>query len=178
MLTLRRSIKELRDESVEQKTIWARVFSPLTLTQTIVKSNLSSTVWSNIFTNCKRTSSFFNRLKKDKKLKRQNIETYKYSYHLVAQCDFVSTINYSASGQCLRYFVTVVLCVRFGIASILLCERYVVIKAVRVPSLWRSCPIGSLSNDDGDSNEKGKKAIGLYQQNNNFARDHASLYSY
>ena len=147
MLTLRRSIKELRDESVEQKTIWARVFSPLTLTQTIVKSNLSSTVWSNIFTNCKRTSSFFNRLKKDKKLKRQNIETYKYSYHLVAQCDFVSTINYSSSRQCLRYFVTLFVCL-------------------------------FVSNDDGDSNENGKKAIGLYQQNNNFARDHASLYSY
>ena len=32
--------------------------------------------------------------------------------------------------------------------------------------------IGSLSNDDGDSdgNENGKKAIGLDWQNNNFAR--------
>ena len=29
--------------------------------------------------------------------------------------------------------------------------------------------IGSLSNDDGDGNEKGKKAIGFDQQNNNFA---------
>ena len=36
-----------------------------------------------------------------------------------------------------------------------------------------SSTIGSLSNDDGDVNENGKKAIGLYQQNNNFARDHA-----
>ena len=30
--------------------------------------------------------------------------------------------------------------------------------------------IGSLSNDDGDVNENGKKAIGLDWQNNNFAR--------
>ena len=30
--------------------------------------------------------------------------------------------------------------------------------------------IGSLSNDDGDLNENGKKAIGLDWQNNNFAR--------
>ena len=30
--------------------------------------------------------------------------------------------------------------------------------------------IGSLSIDDGDRNENGKKAIGLDQQNNNFAR--------
>ena len=29
--------------------------------------------------------------------------------------------------------------------------------------------IGSLSNNDGDSNENGKKAIGLDWQNNNFA---------
>ena len=29
--------------------------------------------------------------------------------------------------------------------------------------------IGSLSNNDGDSNESGKKAIGLDWQNNNFA---------
>ena len=29
---------------------------------------------------------------------------------------------------------------------------------------------GSLSNDDGDGNEKGKKAMGLDKQNNNFAR--------
>ena len=28
--------------------------------------------------------------------------------------------------------------------------------------------IGSLSNDDGDGNENGKKAIGLDWQNNNF----------
>ena len=39
-----------------------------------------------------------------------------------------------------------------------------------------SSTIGSLSNDEGDVNENGKKAIGLYQQNNNFARDHAFLY--
>ena len=31
-------------------------------------------------------------------------------------------------------------------------------------------PLGSLSNDDGDVNENGKKAIGLDWQNNNFAR--------
>ena len=30
--------------------------------------------------------------------------------------------------------------------------------------------IGSLSNDDGDVNENGEKAIGLDWQNNNFAR--------
>ena len=30
--------------------------------------------------------------------------------------------------------------------------------------------IGSLSNDDGDVNENGKKAIGLFWQNNNSAR--------
>ena len=29
--------------------------------------------------------------------------------------------------------------------------------------------LGSLSNDDGDGNEDGKKAIGLDWQNNNFA---------
>ena len=34
---------------------------------------------------------------------------------------------------------------------------------------WR-LTIGSLSNDDGDLNENGKKAIGLDWQNNNFAR--------
>ena len=30
--------------------------------------------------------------------------------------------------------------------------------------------MGSLSNNDGDGNENGKRAIGLYEQNNNFAR--------
>ena len=30
--------------------------------------------------------------------------------------------------------------------------------------------VGSLRNDDGDSNENGKKAIGLDKKNNNFAR--------
>ena len=30
--------------------------------------------------------------------------------------------------------------------------------------------MGSLSNDDGDGNENGKKVNGLYKQNNNFAR--------
>ena len=30
--------------------------------------------------------------------------------------------------------------------------------------------LGSLSNDDGDLNENGKKAVGLDWQNNNFAR--------
>ena len=34
----------------------------------------------------------------------------------------------------------------------------------------RHLAIGSLSNDDGDVNENGKKAIGLDWQNNNFAR--------
>ena len=36
--------------------------------------------------------------------------------------------------------------------------------------------IGSLSNDDGDGNENGKKAIGLDKQNNNFARAARFLY--
>ena len=36
--------------------------------------------------------------------------------------------------------------------------------------------VGSLSNDDGDGNENGKKVIGLDKQNNNFARDHAFLH--
>ena len=30
--------------------------------------------------------------------------------------------------------------------------------------------MGSFSNNDGDGNENGKKTIGLYEQNNNFAR--------
>ena len=32
-----------------------------------------------------------------------------------------------------------------------------------------------LSNDDGDGNEKGKKAIGLDWQNNNFARCYTTI---
>ena len=39
-----------------------------------------------------------------------------------------------------------------------------------------SCTLGSLSNDDGDGNDNGKKAIGLDWQNNNFA--HASHFFY
>ena len=39
-----------------------------------------------------------------------------------------------------------------------------------VPHSWKLRLLGSLSNDDGDGNEKGKKAVGLDQQNNNFAR--------
>ena len=35
---------------------------------------------------------------------------------------------------------------------------------------WRYMIIACLSNDDGDGNENGKKAIGLDWQNNNFAR--------
>jgi len=35
---------------------------------------------------------------------------------------------------------------------------------------------GSLSNDDGDGNEDGKKAIGLDWQNNNFERASRFLY--
>ena len=35
---------------------------------------------------------------------------------------------------------------------------------------WQSTTIESLSNDDGDGNENGKKAKGLDWQNNNFAR--------
>jgi len=34
----------------------------------------------------------------------------------------------------------------------------------------RSLTLGSLTNDDGDGNENGTKAIGLDWQNNNFAR--------
>ena len=34
---------------------------------------------------------------------------------------------------------------------------------------WQSTTIESLSNDDGDGNENGKKAKGLDKQNNNFA---------
>ena len=41
-----------------------------------------------------------------------------------------------------------------------------------------SCTIilGSLSNNEGNSNEDGKKAIGLDWQNNNIAREHSFLY--
>ena len=39
-----------------------------------------------------------------------------------------------------------------------------------------SCTLGSLSNDDGDGNDNGKKAIGLDKQNNNFARASRFLY--
>ena len=35
---------------------------------------------------------------------------------------------------------------------------------------YRYLLLGSLSNDDCDGNENGKKAIGLDKQNNNFAR--------
>ena len=38
------------------------------------------------------------------------------------------------------------------------------------PSKILDLSLGSLSNDDGDGNENGKKAIGLDWQNNNFAR--------
>ena len=49
-----------------------------------------------------------------------------------------------ASRQCLRHCVTIICARRFFsprviIASILLWERFLVIKAVRVRSLWRSC---------------------------------------
>ena len=36
--------------------------------------------------------------------------------------------------------------------------------------------MGSLSNDDGDVNENGNKAVGLAGQNNNIALHHAFLY--
>ena len=36
-------------------------------------------------------------------------------------------------------------------------------------SIWWTL-IGSLSNDDGDGNENGEKAIGLDKQNNNYSR--------
>ena len=38
------------------------------------------------------------------------------------------------------------------------------------PSPYYSYILGSLSNDDGDVNENGKRAIGSDWQNNNFAR--------
>ena len=38
------------------------------------------------------------------------------------------------------------------------------------PSKILDLSLGSLSNDDGDGNENGKKAIGVDWQNNNFAR--------
>ena len=39
-------------------------------------------------------------------------------------------------------------------------------------NIWRLCQerLGSLSNDDGDGNENGKKVKGLDKQNINFAR--------
>ena len=37
--------------------------------------------------------------------------------------------------------------------------------------------MGDLSNDNGDGNEHGIKAIGLYWQNNNFARASRFLYN-
>ena len=53
-------------------------------------------------------------------------------------------------------------------------------KKCDVTLLWQQnfwiTTLGSLSNDDGDGNENGKKAIGLDKQNNNFASDHAFLY--
>ena len=36
-------------------------------------------------------------------------------------------------------------------------------------NLWITT-MGSLSNDDGDGNENGKKSVRLHQKNNNFAR--------
>ena len=40
------------------------------------------------------------------------------------------------------------------------------------------CLLGSISNDDGDGNENGKKSTELDKQNNNFARAfHAFLYT-
>ena len=35
--------------------------------------------------------------------------------------------------------------------------------------------VGSFSDKDGDGNENGKKAIGLYQQNNNLPMHHTFL---
>ena len=36
--------------------------------------------------------------------------------------------------------------------------------------------MGSLSNDDGDGNENGKKSVRLHQKNNNFAFARASRF--
>ena len=47
----------------------------------------------------------------------------------------------------------------------ILSNLHVYLPSAKAPSL------GNLSNDDGDGNENGKKAIGLDWQNNNFARD-------
>ena len=43
-------------------------------------------------------------------------------------------------------------------------------RSVKGLSLMFSYGLGSLSNDDGDGNKNVKKEIGLYWQNNNFAR--------
>ena len=42
--------------------------------------------------------------------------------------------------------------------------------SITLPRLLFPPTTGGLSNDDGDGNENGKKAIGLDRQNNNFAR--------
>ena len=41
---------------------------------------------------------------------------------------------------------------------------------VSLPLYAAIIPDRSLSNDDGDDNENGNEVIGLYKQNNNFAR--------
>ena len=46
---------------------------------------------------------------------------------------------------------------------------YIVLHGVK-PSKILDLSLGSLSNDDGDGNENGKKAIDLDWQNNYFAR--------
>ena len=49
--------------------------------------------------------------------------------------------------------------------------RHLLSPAIRLHTVPPSgLSIGSLSNDDGDVNENGEKAIGLDWQNNNFAR--------
>ena len=49
-------------------------------------------------------------------------------------------------------------------------RMYVKKNTIKGQQTINSClTIGSLSNDDGDGNENGKKELGLDWQNNNFA---------
>ena len=47
---------------------------------------------------------------------------------------------------------------------------FALLRGSDVTAVWLILSIGSLSNDNGDVNEKGKTAIGLDWKNNNFAR--------
>ena len=47
---------------------------------------------------------------------------------------------------------------------------FTLLRGCDVTAVWFILSGGSLSNDNGDVNENGKKAIGLDWKNNNFAR--------